>query len=93
MADWARRASVLPEPFDRFPVGGDDGGGGAVAFDDELVDVGGVERVEGLKGEVVDLCRRRHRSTYAEAVTMPTDLAGVVAELVVHDRQSTFRSA
>ena len=30
------------------------GGGGAVAFDDELVDVGGVERVEGLEREVVD---------------------------------------
>ena len=30
------------------------GGGGAVAFDDELVDVGGVERVERLEREVVD---------------------------------------
>jgi hypothetical protein len=37
------------EPLDRPAVGGDDGCRGAVAFDDELVDVGGVERVEGLQ--------------------------------------------
>ena len=48
------RVGHLSEPLDRFAVGGDDGGGGAVAFDDELVDVGGVERVEGLQCEVVD---------------------------------------
>jgi hypothetical protein len=32
-------------------------------------------------------------SIYAEPVPMPTEVAGVVAELVVHDRQLTFRSA
>jgi hypothetical protein len=40
--------------FDRLAVGGDHSGGGAVSFDDELVDVGGVETVEWLEGEVVD---------------------------------------
>jgi hypothetical protein len=49
--------------------------------------------IEWGEADLVDLCRRRHSSTYAEAVTMPTDLAGVVAELVVHDRDLTFRSA
>ena len=48
------RVGHQPEPLDRLAVGGDDGGGGAVAFDDELVDVGGVEGVEGLEGEVID---------------------------------------
>jgi hypothetical protein len=33
------------------------------------------------------------RPTYADAVPMPTEVAGVVAELVVHDRQLTFCSA
>ena len=42
------------EPLDRFAVRGDDGRSGAVAFDDELVDIRGVECVEGLEGEVVD---------------------------------------
>ena len=42
------------EPFDRFPVRRCHRGRGAVSFDDELVDVGGVERVEGLQCEVVD---------------------------------------
>src|SRR5947209_7335291 len=42
------------EPFDRLPVGGDDGGRGAVAFDDEFVDVGGVGGIEGLESEVVE---------------------------------------
>ncbi len=44
----------LGQPFDGLAVGGDHGGGDAVAFDDELVDVGGVEGVEGLEGEVVE---------------------------------------
>jgi hypothetical protein len=43
------------EPLDGLAVGGDDGGGGAVAFDDQLVDVGGVERIERLEGEVIEL--------------------------------------
>src|SRR3954454_16920296 len=42
------------EPLDGFPGRGDDGGGGAVAFDDEFVDGGGVGGVEGLEGEVVE---------------------------------------
>ena len=62
----------LAEPFDRLAVGGDDGRRGPVAFDDELVDVRGVERVEGLEGEVVDLSRRRDSSTYADTATIPT---------------------
>jgi hypothetical protein len=39
------------EPLGRLAVGGDDGCRGAVAFDDELVDVGGVERVEGCRAK------------------------------------------
>jgi hypothetical protein len=42
------------EPLERFAVGGHDGRRGAVAFDDELVDVGGVECVKRLEREVVD---------------------------------------
>ena len=42
------------EPFDGFAVRGNDRRSGAVAFDDELVDIGGVEGVERLEGEVVD---------------------------------------
>jgi hypothetical protein len=34
-----------------------------VAFHDELVDIGGVEDVEVLQGEVVDLSRHRDSST------------------------------
>ena len=43
--------------------------------------IGGVDdAIEGLgrlggdgeKADIVDLCRRRHKSTYAELVTMPT---------------------
>ena len=50
-----------------------------------------VERFGGVGGDreetdVVDLCRRRHRSIYAEAGTMPTSSAGVLAELVGHGR-------
>lgn len=43
-----------PEPLDRFSVGGDHRGGAAVAFNDEFVDIGGVDRVEGLQREVID---------------------------------------
>ena len=35
-------------------VRGHDRGRAAVAFDDEFVDVGGVERIEGLECEVVN---------------------------------------
>ena len=42
------------EPLDRFPVGGHDGGRLAVAFDDELVEVGGVGGVEALEAQVVE---------------------------------------
>jgi hypothetical protein len=39
--------------FDGFAVGGDHGGGHAMAFDDEFVYVCGIEGVEGLQGEIV----------------------------------------
>jgi hypothetical protein len=42
------------EPFDRFTVARDDGRCFAVAFDDELVDIGGVDGVHRLEGKVVD---------------------------------------
>jgi hypothetical protein len=42
----------LAQPLDWLAVGGDDGGGGPVA-DDEVIDVGGVEGVEALVGEVM----------------------------------------
>jgi hypothetical protein len=57
-----QRVGHLGEPVDRLPVRGDDGGG-AVALDDEPIDVGGAERVEGLEGEVVALWRCRHSAT------------------------------
>jgi hypothetical protein len=44
----------LAEPFDGLTVRRDDGGGGPMAFDDQFVDVGGVEGIESLQGEVVD---------------------------------------
>jgi len=58
--------------FDGFPVRGDNSGGGAVAFDDQLVNIGGVESVEGLQREVVDLSRCRDSSIYADTATIPT---------------------
>jgi hypothetical protein len=60
------------EPLDGLAVGGDDRGGGAVSFRDEFVDVGGVEGVERLESEVVELSRCRDRSIYADLVTIPT---------------------
>jgi hypothetical protein len=42
-----------------------------VPFDDEVVDVGGVEGVEGLEGEVVDLLRCRSDSTYPDLALIP----------------------
>ena len=42
------------EPFGWLAVGGRDGGGGAVPFDDELVGVGGVGCVHRLEAEVVE---------------------------------------
>jgi hypothetical protein len=45
---------MIAGPFDRFSIAGRHCGGGPMAFDDEFVDVGGVESVEGLEGEVVD---------------------------------------
>ena len=42
------------EPLDGVTVGGDDGGCVAVAFDDELVEVGGVGVVEAAEGEVIE---------------------------------------
>ena len=52
-------------------VGGDDDRAAFVAAGDE-----GEEQVGGLAFErevadLVDLCRRRHRSTYADTATMP----------------------
>ena len=42
------------EPFEGLTVRGDHRGGGAVAFDDELVDLGGVDGVERAEREVVE---------------------------------------
>jgi hypothetical protein len=42
------RIGHQPQPLDRLPVRSHNGGGGPVALDDELVDVGGIERVEGF---------------------------------------------
>src|SRR5258708_17095101 len=42
------------EPFAGVAVGGDDGGGPAVAFGDDLVEVGGLGGGEGLQGEIID---------------------------------------
>jgi hypothetical protein len=67
-------------------VGADDEAGSFVAAGDEGEEQGGGVGIEGDVADLVDLCRARHRSTYADAVTMPTDRAGVVAGLVVHDR-------
>src|SRR2546421_87991 len=44
----------LADPLDRLPVRRDDRGRGPVPLDDEFVDVGGVERVEGLEHEVIE---------------------------------------
>src|SRR6185295_5874098 len=42
------------EPFGGFSVGGHDGGLGAVAFDDDFVEVAGFGGVEGSQREIVD---------------------------------------
>jgi len=42
-----------------------------VALDDELVDIGGVEGVHRLEGEVVQLLRHRNNWTYPEAAIIP----------------------
>ena len=42
------------EPLDGLAVAGHDRCCAPVSFDDEFVDIGGVDRVEGLEGEVVD---------------------------------------
>ena len=42
------------EPFGGFSVGGHDGRLGAVAFDDDLVEVAGFGGAEGPQREVVD---------------------------------------
>ena len=54
-----------------FAVAGDDGGGGAVAFDDELVEVAGFGGLQPMQRQVVDLSRCRHKSTYPDLATMP----------------------
>jgi hypothetical protein len=70
-----QRVGHQGEPLNWLAVGRHDGGGGAVSLHDQLVDVGGVERVEVLQREVVDLCRGLHRSTYADPATMPRTVA------------------
>src|SRR6266852_6214032 len=55
MADWASSGSVMSgSPFAGVAVGGDHGGGFAVAFGDYLIKVGGLGGGEGLEREVVD---------------------------------------
>jgi hypothetical protein len=54
-----------------------------VALNADLVDVGCFGGVERLKREVIDLCRRRHNSTYAEPGTMPTIGVEMTGELGV----------
>jgi hypothetical protein len=63
------------EPLDRLPVRGDDGDAGSVAFDDEFVDVGGVERVEGLESEVDDVGLLPVEVETAEALCRVVDAA------------------
>jgi hypothetical protein len=43
-----------PQPLGGFPVGGADGGGFVVAFDDDLVEVVGLGGVQGSECEVVE---------------------------------------
>ena len=55
MADWASSVSaVMVQPFGGFSVGGHDGGLGAVAFDDDFVEVAGFGGVEGVEREIID---------------------------------------
>jgi hypothetical protein len=63
-------SAINPSHFDRLAVGRHNCGRGPVALDDQLIDVRGVERVEGLEREVVDLSRHRDRSTYAGPATI-----------------------
>ena len=64
------------DPLVRLAVARDDRCGAPVSFYDYLVDGCGVLGVERGESEVDELCRRRHRSTYAEAGTMPIVAAG-----------------
>ena len=56
----------LGDPFHRFTVGRDESRRVAVPFHHQFVDVGGVQSIEGLEGEVVDLLRCRSKSTYPD---------------------------
>jgi hypothetical protein len=62
----------LPDPLDGLEVQGDQRGSVPVALDDQLVDIRGVERIERLEGEVVDLLRYRSKSIYPDPAIIPT---------------------
>jgi hypothetical protein len=54
IADWVSSpVGYQGQLLNGFAVGGGDGGGGPVAFDDDLVDVGGVGGVHRLEAEVI----------------------------------------
>jgi hypothetical protein len=57
-------------------VGGDDQAGSFVAGGHELEEQIGGFGFERYVADLVDLCRRRHSSTYAEPGTMPTGRLG-----------------
>ena len=46
-----------------------------MSFDDEVVDVGGVEGVEGLEGEVIQLLRNRSNWIYPDLGIIPMGIA------------------
>jgi hypothetical protein len=62
----------LGDPLDGFAVGGDEGGGAAVPLDHQLIDVCGVQGVEGLQGKIVQLLRYRSNWTYPDVAIIPT---------------------
>ena len=59
------------EPLDGLPVRRGDGGRPAVAFDDQLVDVGGVEGVERLEAEVSQFPRCSGNWTTSQSGSSP----------------------
>ena len=79
-------------PFAEGEVGAQHAGS-LFAFGQDLEQQLGAAGVELDVAEFVDLCRRRHKSTYAEVATMPTCLSDLDAELAVHGRRLVICSA